>query len=298
MRIVINTPTGHIGRALTENLLGAANELVLLVRDAGKVKAFADRGAKIAQGDLEDASFVREATQGADALFWLTPPNFATKDPLAFQRRLGENAVAAVRANRIPRVVQLSSVGAHQGEKGLGPISGLCSVEKLLADSSAHVTHLRPAFFMENYLQSVPTVHRDGRIYMPLPGNLRLPMIATRDIAEVAAERLRDGKWTGRSVLELVGPEQLSGEEVARRLGEALERKVEYVQVSDPQAKESMTSMGMNPAVADLMLEMYEATRQGKVAPEGQPRQTPTTFARFARDVYRPAFRQASSASA
>ncbi len=298
MRIVINTPTGHIGRALTANLLGTAHELVLLARDPGKIKSFADRGAKIKQGDLEDASFVREATQGADALFWLTPPNFSTNDPLAFQRRLGENAAAAVQANRIPRVVQLSSVGAHQGERGLGPISGLCTVENLLDDTSAHVTHLRPSFFMENYLHSVPTVAHDGRIYMPLPGNLRLPMIATRDIAEVAAERLQDGKWTGRSVLELVGPDQLSGDEVAQRLGEALERQVAYMQVSDQQAKEGMTSMGMNPAVADLMLEMYEATRKGKVAPEGKPRRTPTTFARFARDVYRPAFRQAAAASA
>jgi hypothetical protein len=56
--------------------------------------------------------------------------------------------------------------------------------------------------------------------------------------------------------------------------------------------------MGMNPAVADLMLEMYGAMREGKVVPEGKPRATPTSFARFAAEVYRPAFQKAAAASA
>ena len=78
MRIAITTPTGNIGRSLTRRLLDqGGHELILLARSPDKLKEEQAKGAKIVQGDLGDAAYVKKATQGADAFFFLCPPNFS-----------------------------------------------------------------------------------------------------------------------------------------------------------------------------------------------------------------------------
>jgi uncharacterized protein YbjT (DUF2867 family) len=289
MRILINTPTSHIGRVVADRLLETDHDIHLIARNVGKVAAFAARGATLHQGTLEDEAFVVEACQGADLLFWITPPNPATDDMRAFQQRLGEIAATAVRSHDIRRVVNLSSIGAQHSE-GAGPISGLHPVENLLNQTGASLTHLRPSFFMENYLFSIPTVAASGNVFMPLPGDLCFPMIATRDIAAKAVARILDATWTGRAVIELIGPALLRCDEAAGILAAALGKPVTHVFAPDAQARAAMTGMGMSEGVADLMLEMYGAMRAGRIAPVGKPEVTATTFAQFAKEVYLPLF--------
>ncbi|MEJ2722931.1 MAG: NAD(P)H-binding protein, partial [bacterium] len=165
MRVAVNTPTGHIGGVLSEHLLNAGVDLVLPARHPDKLARIAERGALVHQGDLQDPDFVAEVTKGVDVLFWLTPPNLAADDFRGFQNTLGKNAARAVKENRIPRVVDVSSIGAQHGS-GTGPIAGLGDVERTLEGTGAFVTHLRPAYFMENYLTAVPTIVSDGAVYL------------------------------------------------------------------------------------------------------------------------------------
>ena len=242
------------------------------------------------EGNLEDEAFVVEATRGADALFWLTIGDYTVDDLRGYQNRLGRNGAAAVTANKIARVVDLSSIGA-QHQSGTGPIAGLHDVEKLLEETGAHVTHLRPGFFMENYFMQAEPIASQGSVFLPSPGDTRLAMIATVDIAKVAAERLLDTSWTGRSVLELVGPEEVTFEQAAKTIGEAIGKEVKHVQVSENQSRQGLEAMGLSTGVANLMNEMYGAMVAGKVAPEQpNPRVAPTTIASFAKDVFRPGF--------
>ncbi len=80
MKIAITTPTGKNGSALAKRLLDAAEEnpleIVLLARDPQKVLEFTERGAQVEKGNLDDAAFVGRATEGVDALFWVTPAYF------------------------------------------------------------------------------------------------------------------------------------------------------------------------------------------------------------------------------
>ena len=130
MRIAITTPTGHIGGEVTRLLLSSGAKLVLLARNRNRVQEFERVGAQIRVGSQDNEKFVTEATVGADALLWVTPPNMACDNVRAFQAACGR-AAAAVRANRISRVVNISSIGAQSGE-GNGPINGLHDVELLL----------------------------------------------------------------------------------------------------------------------------------------------------------------------
>lgn len=204
MKIVVNTPSGNVGRAVCAHLLDAGVNVIGLARHPDKLADLARRGAKIRQGALEDEAFVVEATRGVDALFWVTPTDYRSGDLRASQNRVGTVAATAVRTNCIPRVVNLSSVGA-QLRAGTGPVSGLHDVEMLLDAAAPNLTHLRPAYFFENYLWQLDAIRHAAQVFLPVAGSIRIPMVATRDVARAAADRLLDATWVGRSVWDSTG---------------------------------------------------------------------------------------------
>ncbi len=290
MKIVINTPTGHVGRVATSSLLDMGIRPILLVRHPDKVRHFAERGAVIQQGSLDDANFVRRGTHGADTLFWVTPSDPTAPDMRGMQNRLGRNAAAAINDNGIKRVVNLSSVGAHQGE-GTGPVNGLHDVEKLLEEVCPNVTHLRPAFFFENYLWQLDNIRTSGSVYFPMSGTTRLPMIATRDIGRQAARRLADPDWKGRSIIGLHGPGDITFDEAALEIGVGLGREVRHIRITEDQARQALLAAGSSPGTVELMLEMYRAIESGHMRP-AEPRTpdstTSTTLEAFAREEMLP----------
>jgi len=291
MNIVVTAPTGNVGARLTEHLLGAGEAVTLLARQPGKVSHYAARGARVEQGDLSDTRFVTEATRGADALFWLTPPDLAKPDLRAYQNRLGQIAAGAVRANGIPRVVNLSSTGAHQSH-GTGPVKGLHDVEHALDATGASVVHLRPTFFMENLFLSLDGIREAGAVFLPVPGPTRVPMVATRDIAAAAARLLRDATWSGRRVLHLWGPQDHTFDETAAILASALGRPVAHVAVTPAQMVAALTGRGLSAHIAEQYAELYGALESGHLLAglTAEPElRGETTLAQFAADTLRPA---------
>lgn len=291
MKVAVNTPTGNIGRVVTDRLLKEKDvEVVLLVRDSAKVEDFKNRGAQVHQGNLEDADFVVRATKGVDTLFWITPPSYTTQDFRAYQSAVGSVAARAIKENNIPRVINLSSIGAHQ-ESGTGPVAGLHDVEKLIDESAVNVTHLRPAFFMENFLMDVDGMKQASSIFMPISGNIRLPMIATRDIAGAVVERILDTNWAGKHIRGLHGPADLTFEEAAAQISEGVGREVKFVQVETQPVKQAMMQMGLTENAADTMLELYSGLEKGLLDPAERrtpETTTPTTLTQFSAQVIKP----------
>ena len=133
MKIAITTPSGHVGSAVTDFLLdfGGDIHVKLLARRPKNLENFVKRGAELCIGSQDDSNFLVSATRDVDALFWVTPPGFGSDDLRAFQNRIGKAGAFAIRTNKISRVVNLSSIGAHLSS-GVGPINGLYDVEGLL----------------------------------------------------------------------------------------------------------------------------------------------------------------------
>jgi len=292
MKIAITTPTGHVGSAVVDFLLDSGGDInvTLLCRRPEKVKKYFQRGAQVVVGSQDDADYLVKATHDVDAFFWATPPGYGSDSVRAFQDRLGKAAAMAVRTNSIPRVVNLSSIGANL-VSGVGPINGLHDVEDLLDEAAANVTHFRPGFFFENLLWQSDSIRKWGRISLPLSGSTRYPMIATRDVGRVAAQRLRDQEWTGRSVRELHGPADLSYDDVAAILSEVLDRKIVYVKCHRAEARQAMLDGAVSENAADLMIEMYDAIETGRlrsIQPRTPDTTTSTTLADFAREVMLP----------
>jgi len=294
VKIAITTPTGNIGRELTQRLLDqGGHELILLARTPDKLKKEQAKGAKVVRADLGDAAAVKKATQGADALFFLCPPSFAVPNYRAYYGQLATNGADAVKANTIKHTVLLSSIGAHLST-GTGPILGLHDAEKIFTQVTKGLTILRPGWFMENHLWHLDTIKSLSSIFMPLSGDVTMPMIATVDIAERAARLITRPAPSRPTIVPLHGPREYSLDECAAIIGRVIGKVVRHVQVPPAKAKEAMIGMGATENVADTMLEMYAGLQAGKVTDEvkrSPETTTPTTFETFVKDVLVPALK-------
>lgn len=290
MQFVINTPSGNIGRALSHLLLDAGAGLTVIARSPSKVADLAARGARVVEGSLEDEAVLREAFKGANGVFWLNAPNLSPRF-IEWSREAAERAAAVAKEAGVTHAVVVSSVGAHSGP-GVGPVSSLLGVEDAFRAAIPNTVALRAAFFFENLLRDIGTIKGMGALFAPFPGDYPVPMVATRDIAGRAASYLLSG-WAGHVITGVHGPRDLSQNEVARLIGEALGRPVNYVQVSLEQVQQGMLGAGLPEFVANLYTEMYDGALKGLMTP-AEPRTpettTTTALSAWLKEVFVPAF--------
>jgi uncharacterized protein YbjT (DUF2867 family) len=288
MSIVITTPTGNIGGRVLSQLLKAGAEVSEIVRNPEKLSESIRSRVKVHQGSLKDADLVTQAFKGAKAIFWLTPSDYTDPDVEKSHKELANAVAAAVKENKVPYVVNLSSAGAHL-EKA-GPVSALNLVERGLNEVAQNVVHLRPGFFMENYLQQVESIKRDGAFYSLLAGDKSYPLVATQDIGDAAAELLLKTEWKGQQIRGLHGAEDLTFDRAAEILGESIGKPVKHVLITPEQAYQSFLGIGASPGFASALVEMYQALQKPGVITEARTPQTttPTTLRQWSDAGLRP----------
>ncbi|MET0966509.1 MAG: NAD(P)H-binding protein [Nakamurella sp.] len=289
MKIVTSTPTGHVGSRVVQLLLQAGVRPIVLVRDPDRLDPQVRELVDIRQGDQGDADFVRAATVGADALFWVDPTDFGAEDANAESLRLGRIAAAAVQRNKIPRTIFQSSVGAEK-RQGAGLIDGLAGVEELLNDTDGGVLILRCGYFFSNLLPAIDDL-RAGVLRTTMPPEATMPWVDPRDIGEVVAARLLSTDWAGHQVQAVHGPADLSYTEVAAILTDACGRRINVRVRSDEQARRDLLMVGMSETTADGVLAMTSGLREDFVPeqPRGTITTTPTTLGQWAYQNLRPA---------
>src|SRR6185312_3894248 len=229
--IAVTAPTGQVGRRVVRLLVQAGVRPTLLLRDPTRLDPGTRDLVDVRVGDQRDAGYVREATAGAHALFWLDTTPHVDADPVAASAELGEVAAGAVRANGIGHVVFLSSVGAER-RGGVGHIDGLARIEQSLDATGAAVAHLRCGYFFTNLLMSVDAL-REGVLPTAMAPAAPTPWVDPRDIGDVVAARLLAAGWSGREVQAVHGPEDLTPTRVAEVLTEATGREIRVLPLSD-----------------------------------------------------------------
>ena len=73
--IVVTAPTGLIGHQVLDNLLGSGEPVRVIVRDPSRLPAQTRERVEVVQGSHGDVGVVNRAFAGADAVFWLVPPD-------------------------------------------------------------------------------------------------------------------------------------------------------------------------------------------------------------------------------
>jgi uncharacterized protein YbjT (DUF2867 family) len=277
--------TGHTGRKITESLLEAGEKVRALGRSESKRAELKKRGAEVRTGDATDVAFLAESLRGADAVYTLLPTDPRSSDFRAEQDRQGEAIVKAIRQSGVTYVVALSSLGADQ-DKRTGVIKGLHAQEKRLMQlEDTHVLLLRPVSFFENFYQSLGLIKHEGINGGSIKADLAIPMVATRDIAEVAVRALGSRDWKGVAVHDLLGQRDLSHSEATRIVGKQIGKPgLKYVQLSYEDEAEAMVQAGLSRSFAELYVEMTRAFNEGTITPVDRTpdNTTPTRFEDFA----------------
>jgi uncharacterized protein YbjT (DUF2867 family) len=283
---VILGASGNTGSVVADFLLSKGEKVRVVGRDAGRLQRFVDKGAEAFTAELTDAAALTKAFSGARAAYLLLPP---VKSREA-QARESDAIAKAVKESGLRYAVHLSSYGAQVPEN-TGPLVGLhASEEKLNAISGLNVLHLRAGYFMENNLAAIGMIHGIGLVGNALLPDVRLPMIATRDVGDYAAQRLLHLDFSGKQTRELLGERDLSITEVTAVIGRGIGKPdLHYQQFSYDQVQQALTDLGVPPKGAALYVEMYKAINEQVVVPL-EPRSpentTPTSLETFVQDVF------------
>jgi NAD(P)H dehydrogenase (quinone) len=252
--------TGQVGSAVAETLLAGGHRVRAIVRDRAKGEAFAARGAEIAVADFRDPDSLAQAFRGVTGAFVMLPASFAPAPGFPETKALVTVLRQALAAARPPKVVCLSSIGAHQ-TSGLGLITALHILEQGLADTAAPLAFLRPGWFLENAAWDVDSAKKSGVIESFLqPLSRGVPMVATADVGRVAAETLLE-TWSGQRIIELSGPALVSPNDIAESFSHALARNVSARAV--PRERWAAIFRAQGTAWPEPRLEMLDGFNSG-----------------------------------
>ncbi|GEJ47574.1 MULTISPECIES: NmrA family NAD(P)-binding protein [unclassified Chryseobacterium] len=97
----------------------------------------------------------------------------------------------------------------------------------------ASVRALRCPVFFETLLYQIASLREEGTFSLPMDGNYKSPQIAVKDIASKAVEFLTDETWIGNEGFPVLGPEDLSYNEIARQMSELVGKSIRFLQVSE-----------------------------------------------------------------
>lgn len=292
-KIVILGATGTIGSKISENLINEGHQVTLIARHTEKLEKYRSLGAEIIAADITDVETLTSAFAIADSAFILLPDNAKAENTRTYQRKVTSKLIEAIEKSGIKHIVNMSSVGSHMHE-GNGMMAGTGEQEVRLNQlKDVNVLHIRSAYFMENFLRIIGLVKNKGINGTAADGDHAIPMVATQDVAKVAAAHLSSLDFTGKSVHAVMGPRDYTYREFTNIIGKAIKNpELPYVQIPVEQAKQVFLGNGFSEDFVDNLLGMAVAIKSGMMnyQKRDDSTTTPTTAEDFVATVYLPLY--------
>ena len=209
--ILVTGATGTVGRQVVTQLTERGLPVRALTRDPASAGLPAD--VEVVRGDLAEPASLEPHLAGADSVFLVWP---FTAPGLA--AGLGARVVEML-ASHGTRVVYLSAQAAAGR-----PDSFWATMERLIEDSGAAWTFLRPTGFAANTLMWADQIRGQGVVRWPYGAATR-SLIHEHDLAAVAVRALTEDRHAGQRYL-LTGPEAITQADQVRIIGEVTGRAV------------------------------------------------------------------------
>jgi uncharacterized protein YbjT (DUF2867 family) len=281
--ITIMGASGNTGKVIAETLLRNGEKVRVLGRSAERLKELERQGAEVMIGDATDAAYLTAAFSGAAAVYTLIPPDPGSTDFRSQQHRISDAIVAAIRASGVRYVVSLGTIV----ESTTCPAAGVASHEdRLKSLDGVNTLALHAGFFFENHFLGLASIKHKGVNASPIRPDVEFSMIATRDIAAVAARALRERDFQGFVVRELLGERDLTMRQVTQILGQRIGKPdLQYVQLRPADFIAGLRQMGLSQNFAGEVEQAFSGINEGHSRPK-EPRRpqntTPTRFEEFA----------------
>ncbi|WP_328690894.1 NAD(P)H-binding protein [Streptomyces phaeochromogenes] len=270
---------------MTEN---TRNETVLVTGASGKTGRQVAESAKAAGFDVRaasrssevrfdwyDSSTWAEALRGADAAYLAYTPDIGAPGA-------AENIAALARLAQelgVRRLVMLSARGERQAEPA----------ERALRESGAEWTVVQADWFFQNFSEGLLLEGvQSGEFVFPA-GEVKVPFIDTRDLADVVVKALTDPSYAGRT-LEITGARLLTFREAMAEITAAAGREIRYVPVPTKEYGAILAGFGLPPEEVAFMEEVFDGLLDGGNARSTETvRQVlgraPRDFTDFAREL-------------
>jgi uncharacterized protein YbjT (DUF2867 family) len=201
-------------------------------------------------------------------------------------------ATDAIKRQGVKRVVDIAPLGrgTPQAEHA-GLVTASLAMDDLIASAGVDFRPLTMPSFMDNLLMQLEPIRAKGVFSSPIDGDRKLPACATRDIAATAARLILDRSWQGQAHLAVLGPEDLSLNDMAQIMSEVLGKSVRFQQISFEAYKAQFIKLGMSDAMAQGMTDMARAKNEGldNAEPRTPENTTPTSFRQWCEDELKPA---------
>lgn len=293
--IVITAPTGNIGRHLLSLLLDSApaagEELRVIVRDPARLPEAARGRVEVVTGSHGDPEVLDLAFEGADAVFWLVPPD-SSLTPQDGWTGFTSPAAKALAAHGVGHVVGVSALGRGTPlADRAGLVTASLAMDDLIADTGVAYRALANPSFFENLLEEVDSIREQGLFIDTVDADRKAPLVAVADIAATAAGLLLDRSWTGTGSVPVLGPQDLSANDLARIMTEQLGRPVRYQRQSLEEMYATLVGYGLNEEFVQGIVDMKRAKDEGLDAGVARTPDTasPTSFEQWCAQTLKPA---------
>jgi uncharacterized protein YbjT (DUF2867 family) len=288
--IVVTTPTGNIGSQVLAGLLEGPEPVRVVTRDPSRLPGEIRSRVEIVEGSHSRRDVVERAFRDADSLFWLVASDPKAESAEASYVDFARPACKVLKHSSIRHVVGISALG-RGWPKDAGYVTATLKMDDMIAATGVHYRALTCASLMENVLRQGALMRDHGVYYWPTPADLKEPTCATRDVAAMAVKLLQDRRWTGFAEVPMLGPEDLSGEEMMAIVSDVLGRTVKYHEVTTDDLKSTMLKHGASEAMAQAMANMSIAKNEGldHMVARTDPSLNPTTFRQWCEMVLKPA---------
>jgi uncharacterized protein YbjT (DUF2867 family) len=289
--IIITAPTGAIGHQVLEHVLRREEPIRVIVRDPSRLPSHARDRIDVVQGSHSDAAVVNKAFTGANTVFWLVPPDPRATTVDAAYLDFTRPACAAFKTHGVRRVVGISALGrGTPAGAHAGLVTASLKMDDLIASTGVHYRAVTNPSFMDNLLRQVELIKTHGIFSLPIAGDLKQPSACTRDIAAISGKWLLDQTWSGVGSIPVLGPEDLSCNDMARIMSEVLGKPVRFQEIAGEAFKARLLQRGMSEAMAQANLDMWVAYNRGLDTAEPRTPQatTPTSFRQWCEEVLKP----------
>lgn len=219
-KVLITGATGNVGIEVIKSLQNIDHQLDIYagVRNLSAANMeSAIKNVNLLPFDFEDPQTHQPALKDCDILFLLRPPQISDV-PKYF-----EPIIDVCKASGVKHIIFLSVQGVERSK-----IIPHHKIEKLIVESKIPYTFLRPAYFMQNFTN---TLHDDlvnkKRIYLPA-GNAKFTLIDVRDIGVVTASILANISKHINQSYDLTTNESLTFAEMAAILSNHLGFEISY----------------------------------------------------------------------
>ncbi len=289
--IVVTTPTGKIGSQVVKHLIAAKEAVRVIARDPSKLAPEFSGKVEVVEGSSDDDKTMNRALEGAEALFLVVPPSFKANNDTEYYLRFTLPVCRAIMTQGVKRVVAVSGLGRDVPMEA-GPVTASFRKDEEIEKTGVDFRALWCPSFMDNMLGQIATIKSEGRFFLPGIPDLKTRHVATQDIGLSGARLLLDKTWTGQGGLAVLGPEDLSFNDMALILSDVLGRDIRFQQVSGDAYKAQLIQHGANAIFADGLSMMFVAKANGldDAEPRTPENTTPTTFRQWCEEVFKPAF--------